>query len=85
MRKDQIILFIASFLLISFVINVGINTYNNIKFNALYEQAEAEINEDIKLGMSRLEINDIIKVGCERYMKTQSDEYYCIRKYKSEN
>ena len=53
--------------------------------DARYDQAENEINKDIQEGMNQVEIHDIIIVNCERYMKTQSDEHYCISRYKSEH
>ncbi len=65
---------------------IGYVLYEDTATEEQYYKARNDINLDlIQSNKTLLEINDIIKVNCERYMETQSDEYYCITKYKSEN
>ena len=88
MNKDTILYYIYSIIVVfiaMFAVLLLLSVYDSVKTDALYQQAKVEIYDEIESDMSKSEINDIIKVSCERYMTTQSDEYYCIKKYKSEN
>ena len=85
MQKNKIVLLVVFLLLIGIAIRGAFNIYDSLEIDERYNQAETEINKDIQEGMNQVEIHDIIVVNCERYMKTQSDEHYCIYKYKSEH